>query len=261
MKYLASDLDGTLIHDNKISQKDIDAINKFREAGNKFIVATGRGLHGIKKAFEEHSDITYDYLVACNGSIIYDKDDNIISKKVISKETAEKLYKSFKDHNDATFACGFGDGHYIVGLKENMGIKDEVLEYAKQLTEEEFYANERECEMVGFICRDEDAKIAEQIVPLIEDVIKGEVEVFRNQFFIDIAPINCTKGEGIKSILEIEAASTEDVITIGDSLNDLSMLCITENGFTFNNAEDVVKEVASHCVDSVAECIEKVMNI
>lgn len=258
MKYFASDLDGTLIHDNKISQLDIDAINEFRAKGNKFIVATGRELKGIKGTFSEYPDLKYDYIVACNGAIIYDENDNIIAKRTINKETAEKIYEAFKEHNDVTFACGFGDGHYIVGLKENMGIKQEILDYARHMSEEEFYLQQEEYEMLGFICRDENAKLAEEVIPLIKNVAGKDVEVFRNQYFIDMAALNCTKGEGIKSILNIEGASVEDVATIGDSMNDISMLCITPNGFTFNNAEEAVKEVASHCVDSVAEAIKKI---
>lgn len=259
MKYLASDLDGTLIHNNEISKQDIEAIKRFREAGNKFIVSTGRELKGIKSAFSQYSDLKYDYIVACNGAIIYDANDNIISKRTIGKDMADKVYKAFKDNNDVTFACGFGDGHYIVELKENHGIKEDIVNYTKHMTEEEYYSEDRQYEMLGFICRDQDSKLAEQIIPLINDVVGSEIEVFRNQYFIDMAALNCTKGEGVKSILEIEGATVNDVTTIGDSMNDISMLSITSNGFTFNNAEDAVKEVASHYVDSVSECINKIM--
>lgn len=257
MKYLASDLDGTLIHDNCISKEDIEAIKEFKSKGNKFIISTGRELKGIKSTFDQYPELEYDYIVACNGAMIYDSKDQLISKNTIDKATAEKIYEQFKESNDVTFACGFGDGHYIVGLKENHGLKEELFSYAKQMTEDEFYSEDRQYEMLGLICRDEDAKLAEQFVPLIKEVAPDKIEVFRNQYFIDIAALNCTKGEGIKSVLEIEKANLENLITIGDSMNDVSMLCITPNGFTFNNAEDAVKEVATHYVDSVAECIKK----
>ena len=55
MKYLASDLDGTLFqHDKTIRKEDIEAIINFKEKGNKFIVSTGRGVEGIKEGFKNY---------------------------------------------------------------------------------------------------------------------------------------------------------------------------------------------------------------
>ena len=52
MKILASDLDGTLIIDNKISKENIEAIHRLKESGGKFVVSTGRTLNGVKKVIE-----------------------------------------------------------------------------------------------------------------------------------------------------------------------------------------------------------------
>ena len=51
-KYLASDLDGTLLQeDHTIRKEDVQAILRFKEEGNKLIISTGR-LEGIKRAFK-----------------------------------------------------------------------------------------------------------------------------------------------------------------------------------------------------------------
>ena len=47
---LITDLDGTLLPDNKIlSQKDKEAIKRFRADGGKFTVATGRTIQSAMK--------------------------------------------------------------------------------------------------------------------------------------------------------------------------------------------------------------------
>ena len=51
MKYLASDLDGTLIHNGEISKEDIDAILKLKARGYKFIISTGRSIRSIEEVF------------------------------------------------------------------------------------------------------------------------------------------------------------------------------------------------------------------
>ncbi|MGL5085102.1 MAG: HAD family hydrolase, partial [Clostridium sp.] len=57
MKYLASDLDGTLVHNGEISKADRDAIINLKAKGYKFIVSTGRSLRGIEEAFKNYPEI------------------------------------------------------------------------------------------------------------------------------------------------------------------------------------------------------------
>ena len=42
MKIAASDYDGTLFRNDEISAADVDGVNKWTAAGNKFGVVTGR---------------------------------------------------------------------------------------------------------------------------------------------------------------------------------------------------------------------------
>ena len=48
IKFLASDFDGTLYRNNKISTEDLDALKKLKEKNNKVILATGRSLKELK---------------------------------------------------------------------------------------------------------------------------------------------------------------------------------------------------------------------
>ncbi|MBW4874972.1 MAG: HAD hydrolase family protein, partial [Paeniclostridium sp.] len=45
-KLLASDVDGTLYVNQKIHNKSLDYIKKFREQGNIFLLCTGRNFGG-----------------------------------------------------------------------------------------------------------------------------------------------------------------------------------------------------------------------
>ena len=42
MKVLATDFDGTLFRDRTITPADLNAIRRFRRAGNRFGIVTGR---------------------------------------------------------------------------------------------------------------------------------------------------------------------------------------------------------------------------
>ena len=62
---LASDLDKTLIFDNKISEENKDAIRRFKEAGGVFAISTGRPYNGVEKVIEELR-VEPDYLILNN---------------------------------------------------------------------------------------------------------------------------------------------------------------------------------------------------
>lgn len=68
---IVSDLDGTLVPASRIiSQKNIDAILRFRELGGDFTVATGRSPRASRSVFETIQLETP--VITNNGAVIYD---------------------------------------------------------------------------------------------------------------------------------------------------------------------------------------------
>lgn len=79
MKYIVSDLDGTIIFKGVgIKEKDRAAIHKYKKEGNIFIAATGRNLIGFKRGVKKYSLDFWDYAILSNGSIIIDNNYNAI---------------------------------------------------------------------------------------------------------------------------------------------------------------------------------------
>ena len=73
MKILASDYDGTLRTEELVAEKDIEAIARFRKAGNLFGIVTGRSMESLQKEIERNG-FTYDFIITNNGGVIYDGD-------------------------------------------------------------------------------------------------------------------------------------------------------------------------------------------
>ena len=92
MKIIATDFDGTLSYNGKISEEDKAAIKRFRDAGNKFGVVTGRDIEmsfWVRNAFPD-----VDFIISCTGGVITDDKGKIIyEKKQIAdyKAQTEKL--------------------------------------------------------------------------------------------------------------------------------------------------------------------------
>ena len=73
MKILASDYDGTLRTEELVDINDVHAIHEFRAAGNMFGLVTGRSMESIQTEIQKNK-IEFDFIVANNGGVIYDRD-------------------------------------------------------------------------------------------------------------------------------------------------------------------------------------------
>ena len=102
MKILFTDLDGTLLDDNKdISQRDFDAINGMIAQGHKFVVTTGRPLVSAKRIAEKYGFVKPGfYLVSFNGGRIYDCESQ---KAILTRYIPVEEVKAIMD---AAHACG-----------------------------------------------------------------------------------------------------------------------------------------------------------
>ena len=72
MRYfaLATDYDGTLAEDGKVSAHTLRALQKLRESGRRVLLVTGRELPELQTLMPDLS--VFDLVVAENGAIVYD---------------------------------------------------------------------------------------------------------------------------------------------------------------------------------------------
>ena len=90
MKVAASDYDGTLFRQDRIAKSDAEAIKKWREAGHKFGVVSGRD-HGMLVPQLQHYGVGYDYLACNNGGIICTADGKVLWEAKIAPEMLANL--------------------------------------------------------------------------------------------------------------------------------------------------------------------------
>ena len=261
MKYLACDLDGTLVqHDQSIKKEDIDAILRLKESGHKFIISTGRSLKGIYNVFDRYPEIKYDYIIAGNGSIILDNNKNVIYDNYISNDTANSLFKEFINEKDIYIHFENEGDNYLIESEDLTDIRDMMCHFKEIVSEDTLFKEERRYSIIGLFAKNKDIDKAENAKNLLLEKYGQELEAFRNQYFVDIAPKDCSKGNGLKKILELNKAYEDKLYAIGDSFNDVSMFELTENSFTFHYAEEKLKNHANNIVSSVSECIEKILD-
>nr|WP_312289304.1 Cof-type HAD-IIB family hydrolase [Clostridium chromiireducens] len=257
MRFLASDLDGTLFRDNKISEKDLRALRRLKELGNKVIVSTGRSFKGVNDILREYP-FEYDYLVMCNGALIADSNNKIIHEKVIPNKIQNKIIESFYYWDDSLIYYDDGSATYMI-QNDNVDTSkvdaDFFNHFSDRVNLDMALSNTADSQIMSIFNVSQSISMSELVKEKLLVDYSEYIEVFRNQFFVDIVPKNCSKGIAIEMILENENMTTDNLYTVGDSLNDVSMFKITNNSYTFNNVEEIVKHHANNFVDYVYEVI------
>lgn len=240
MKIIASDYDGT-INVGGISEKDRDAIAKFRKAGNKFGIVTGRDLemalwvmHDLKKFKTE-----VDFLICCTGAIILTGEGEPlkIKKSPVTPEFDTIIKKALE--------LGFG----------SFNINDELKKYFIDSNGKIPYDISEMSSFTQLNVWFTDDKNAEKFAEFMKSY-SGIISAYRNGGSVDMPPPNTSKVTGIYDY----SAQFEnpEIFAVGDNLNDLPMIeefC----SFAVSNAQPQVKAAATYQCDRIADMIDFIM--
>lgn len=251
-KILFSDVDETLYfgdrEDNKISIEDQEAIKKFQETGHLFGVCTGRSYSGTMAALN-YGSLDLDFMILSSGAIIM-VNQQIIKEKMLTKEILNTVMNSIDLNRSGIMASINGNSYFtdylnftFQGAKKISNIND--------ISEDVF---------TNIAVTSKEVKVIIEAKEKLEEALGDQVEVNQNELSLDISPKNCDKGTAIKGLVEYLGISDENVYAIGDSYNDIPMFKAVKHSYTFNTSKELVKQAAVYRVDSLAECIEMILN-
>jgi len=241
---IVSDLDGTLLNsEGKISMENREFIKKIKENKIYFTVATGRSKISVEKLLEENNiyDLV-DFLITYNGVSLYDMKTNTgINANFLSKEIIKNIYEKYTNQ-DVSFVVH--DNNTIYCSRENKGaIVESNLNKYERIVEEDF---------IKILSKDYPKLMIigdSYIIDRIErEFIQENSSIFNcfrsNTEFFEIVSKNVSKGEMLKKLCEINKINLENVVSIGDNLNDLEMIKISGLGVTLENGHDELKKYA-----------------
>ena len=247
-KLLATDLDGTLLKDNKIPKENSKSVYKLQKNKDLLVISTGRPYNGIEM-IKEDKDIAANYYILLNGALIMDALGKKIYHKVIKKDIIRKIVDDVKDDN---VNISLESGYLTYVLSDGVDVPYSNTKRVNTVDE----INE-ELSLISIYSPMKDINEIESIKNSINEKYGASIIAYRNDIYIDVVPLGCSKGNALKSLVKQENIIEENVYAIGDSWNDLSMFKVAKNSFTFHHVEKELKEHVSHLVSSVAECIDK----
>lgn len=263
-KILFSDMDHTLLNDDlEISTENKKTIKKLVKNGIPFVFCTGRGIYGVEKYIEE-LDLKEGYVICQNGGTVYQLPKvELVKVKSFPVEILHPVLKAAKKrdidiqlyYDRILMAEKMTDRieRYVKTMGTDITLIPDALKYQGNLTK---------CLLNAPI---------EKLLDLKEEIetsIVGKVNMyFSNKEFLEFTALDATKGKSMVSLAEELGIKREEVIAIGDSENDISMLQEAGLGIAVFNAVEKVKQSADIVVpyscneDVVAKVIKDYFKI
>lgn len=252
MKILVSDLDGTIIKGKEISDFDRRQIYKFKNVKeNKFVIATGRNYIAFKRGIEQYNLDFFDYAVISNGAVIIDKSTNVIYEKTMEEKSVYEIL-NFAAKNINTIEAIYVS---TLEIEKRLDSKEEIISYIN----EDLQSIKDKIIDLTIELPTSDIEIAKTLAKEIESLPHSKnTSVSRNSRFIDIVHAGISKRSSADKIIQKYGYKQDDIITIGDGQNDINMLSMTNNSFTFEECEQIVKDSAKYIVPNIGTCIESI---
>ncbi len=248
MKIIGSDYDGTLNHGG-IDETKKNAIEKWRSAGNVFALISGRGPENVLKIHKE-KQFGCDYLIANNGAIILKTDGEIVSDIRCGGEIALPLLKLLFENG-----CPWGDVQTAFPCRvfDDENDCEEAGDYTMENVPEIPYFNQISTILPDF-------ETAEKVTALIAEKFGSELNPLQNGICIDIVRNDMNKAKGLYILADFLGADYDDIIAVGDNVNDKDMIKEFRS-YAMANGVDSIKALADYITESITELIEKELKI
>ena len=213
-KVLVVDYDRTLFINNSDMLNNINSINKFRENGNIFIIATGRTYNSLKKEIDKYN-IEYDYLILNHGSLVIKKDKSTLFHYKIDKNIL------------------FDITNYLSKYKP----KSVMYSY---YTEDTNDINNPDISKITIVFQ----KDIETFKKVMMDIVKkynNKLNIYFTQNYeIEIISKETNKSRAIDLLMKKANFKIDNIYTIGDSYTDIDMIN-DYNGSCMEKSIDILK--------------------
>lgn len=237
IKLIALDMDGTLLNDqHEVSDENRQAIKEAEKKGVKVVLSTGRSLKTARDyvlSLELSS-----YLVTVNGSEIWGPDGELVERTSVATEHIKWMHDLSRQHKTKFWAIS-SENNWNNEMPEDV-LSQEWLKFGFHI--------------------EEDA-IREKVLKELES--KGLFEITNSSLVnIEVNAIGINKAKGLQKVCSLLGISMENVMAVGDSMNDIAMITEAGLGIAMGNAQETVKKAADgitgkNTENGVAQAIHK----
>ena len=241
VRMIAIDIDGTLLPSSSttISDRNRQALLAAEAAGVILVIATGRRQTYAQPVVNQIGLGQANVMLSSNGAVVRSFAGALIERTLLAGETARQLCSALRpfgqtmvftfDHEDAHAADGLVV-ESIAALEALVGKwVDANRPYLAEIEPLERAFDDGKQPIQGMLCgpvslvRDAEAALAASDLSRLLEFHRTEYAQ-RDLGILDLLPPGCSKGTALARLAAAHGIQADEVMAIGDNLNDTDML-------------------------------------
>ena len=264
IKLVASDLDGTLLdNSHSVPLSNLKAIDELQKTDIPLVVCTGK-TYALSKDFCKN--IKAQYGIFGNGNhIINLKTGEEISKKILNYQDLINCFSILENYNLHIHA--YTEDSIITPKLMFMDMRNNVL-FSDKITfnivdNVSNYILSNNISVLKLVVSSTDSllQIKEKLEKMnnltVNHIVKRGIykdKVINKEYeYLDISPVNVSKGSALTQLSNYLNLEKENILSIGDNVNDITMFKSSGIGVAVGNAYEEVKKVADYTTFNSAD--------
>lgn len=246
IKLIASDLDGTLLDDEKRLPADFfEVLDRIFEKGMRFAVSSGRTYNAVEHLFPAEYCKKMDF-ICDNGACILRGGEPLDITPLDRGTFTELLDACAKIGRLKVLVCAAGGTYHLADSDE---FNAEVRK---------FYKNHIVCDSL-YDVKDTIYKLAvcdmqgtmQRAKPAVDAIFGSRLNVqVSGPVWMDVMASGVNKGAALRRLTELVGAQYENVMAFGDYFNDVEMLKAAGWSFCMENGHEDVKKLCRYVAPS-----------
>lgn len=248
MKTIITDLDGTLLHDKRLSKYTIEVLKKLQK-DNRLVLATGRNLHDVERIYKELEMDQYKSgaLILLNGMSFYDFSDHemITNKSFTLKESKFIIFISHL----LLFRVTVVSEDIRISLDSLLDKTVNILRFIIKHKPLIKYEKKKLPESIQKL--EISGTYFSKFMHKLLKIILFNYEIVKvNTYWIEILPKHTNKLNQVKYLINKYSLDINDLYVFGDGENDIEMLKYAVHSYAPVNAMNIAKQSAHFICDS-----------
>ena len=246
IKLIASDMDGTLLRDDKsYSEEFNDVYNEMKKQDIKFMVASGNQYDLLLSKFDESIRDELIYLCENGTKVVYHGET--LYTNFMQKQDYFNILKILKTYKDCMIVAS-GNKHAYISKRFEYK-KDFIFLFMNNVVFVDSY-EDIDDDILKFSIAHFDNHIEERARGIARKLDDRFKLVTTGHVWFDIFYKDVNKGTTLTSLLEKFHYNKDEVAAFGDQMNDYEMLKSVKYAYAMENAVPEIKDIAYEIVDT-----------
>ncbi|WP_124057874.1 Cof-type HAD-IIB family hydrolase [Vaginisenegalia massiliensis] len=252
VKMLAIDLDGTFLSSQtQLISENVASLELAQKAGVETLICTGRTYPGVERFIQGMPNLKKEgYLILHNGALTLAYPSLEVVKRHIISPTIRQAILAFFHQQDVKLTQLIGLNDETIFLTGSQLPNPHIVADAATLampvipvTDEAFSAVEDLTKVLLMGPKEELDRVQAQI----PNELKEQCSMVRSKdVIIEFFALGVNKGQAVADLADYLHIPAEQVMTIGDQLNDIEMLQYAGYSVAMGNAQPMVKAAAKY---------------